>query len=72
MIVKASDLPTAEEAQISPALRRVSGWRLDNHEAGPSVDEALAFAKKHKTTFFQSMRETLRKIDDRLHSKPAI
>ena len=71
MIIKPSELPTAEEATISPALRRVSGWRLDNHEAGPTLEKAVEFGRSHRASFFQSVRAALSRIDDRLHNKPA-
>jgi len=67
MIVKPSDLPTAEELEISPALDSIIHWRLDNHEAGPTTDEAIAFGVKHKVSFFQSIREALQSIDRRIH-----
>lgn len=69
MIVKPSELPTAKEVRNRPAVRKVSGWRLDNHQAGPTEEEALEFADKQKASFFKGIRMALQRIDDRRHTK---
>lgn len=70
MIMNPNDLPRAEDAQISPGLRRVTGWRLENHDNSPTPQQALEFIDRNKKSFFKSMFETLKKIDNRRSIHP--
>jgi len=63
MLVKPSELPTAAEANIEPALEKVAGWRLDNSGPSPKNHEVLEFVEKHAGSFFDSMRQAFKLID---------
>lgn len=63
MLMKPSDLPKIEDAQVDPALRKVTEWKLENSEPEVPHSRAVAFVEKHMSSFFEGMRRALGRIE---------
>lgn len=63
MIISPSELPEAEILEPDAALRRVSGWTLENTEAPAPPSHGLTFVKARIPSFFKGMRDAFAMMD---------
>ncbi len=55
----------AERLSATPALRKVSRWRIPNSDGEYKADDSIAFAKAHGTSFFRAVRGALGLITEK-------